>query len=801
MAPNIGLNKYNLYKKGTVMFTTWLVDNAQRCKADVQMGSQRGTGAGTGQSKSTYTIPMTQYIPMALTIVNSTDPKIRISSKILTLIRHTITLRKQAAEFFSGLASSVRTAEFEESNAGHRHFIYVLEEVLKILDPSADATAEDSAVEEAGNMFNALEVEEPTSEGTYPAAAPKKKPKDEVEYEPEDNDFDQAFAIFAFFENISDIRQYLQEVWADYGNGKLDIMSAAITTDTGFHQIKLSCEALAQAPAFIAMRQSSEVRQMKWEGSVDYLIACTYLAQYLGVGSEETDEMADWTCAHAHNMVRSFAQVLDPRQVPALKPDHYGVYSPEKDRDSMTRKQQDQEDLIVTMNLLPEFVKLSRARANLPAQDELTTGLRIMMDTCDAKKLPMFVGFAFQILLDIHNLLRQHVSRPFNDLQNTARNVVKTMDDYTRFSRNKHIDTWAPQNDEAFRQISDMAKDWALNDKIAKLPLPIPKGAPKMEPFYLLKNHPVLAGLLAFNFNLRLQEAGITLCNAWGSVLYPAHLYNACQKSAGMDAEWRDMEYIFGVHSSRRLFVGAPPSEASDYLKRFVYALGGGATTFARNRVAGRSLIVHSKKGPRGLKTTTPVRDIFEPRYIKGEQAVLSKGNLVAMSAVAVKAERTSPVSVDLEQLHARVASQPDLSPVQLLEVVREGIAAEELHLLFDYIGLHFRGYKLLRKLHTDLQSQLTNYFGSNYIENESELPFIVGYIFEIMFGSDRVTEALRLQHGGSRLLNTAAETLKAFLEDGINGQQSLVAAKGHSSTVLYHYFAGTMDTLAPPRE
>ncbi|KAI5365443.1 hypothetical protein Slin15195_G049800 [Septoria linicola] len=105
------------------------------------------------------------------------------------------------------------------------------------------------------------------------------------------------------------------------------------------------------------------------------------------------------------------------------------------------------------------------------------------------------------------------------------------MDDYFRYSRNMSISTWARQNDEVFRQIKAMAQDWALEDKIAKLPLTIPKGAPRKQSFYLLSNHPVLTGLFVFSLKLRMEEAGITLCNAWGAVLYPAHLYTRAAKS------------------------------------------------------------------------------------------------------------------------------------------------------------------------------------------------------------------------------------------------------------------------------
>ncbi|KAM3417680.1 hypothetical protein BST61_g5916 [Cercospora zeina] len=716
MAPDAGWNTYRLYKEGTTKLTTWLVDNALRCRADVQTNAARNADSSEGSSKSKYTVPLSQFVSMAKTIVDSIDPRVRVSQNILALIKYTISLRKHAANFFSKMASANGTGELLQSNVGHQHFIEILEQVSNILDPSNQENEPVGDETDLPNMFGALTVEEPASEGMTPSESPHQQAKG-VCYEPESDGFDLAFAIFTFFDDLHSIREFISGVWVDYANGELD------------HNIR---------------------------------------------------------------------EVLNPRTVSLLKADHYGVYRPEQDRSALSQEEQDREDLIVTMNLLQEFTKLSRARVHLPVEDELTRGIRIMTDTCDARQMPMFVGFAFQILIDIHNNLRDRVVLPLGDLQNHARRIDLIMDDYLRRSKHAHIHTWAPRNNEALRMIKETAKEWALEDTIAGLWLPLPKGAPKMESFYLLKNHPVLAGLLVFHLNVRLQEAGIT-CNAWGSVLYPAHLYNACQQSGGLDAPWRDIEYMIETHAAKRLFVGVPPSEASDYIERFVFALGGSASNFARNRRpgGGHSLIVQSKKGPRGLKTTTPVRDTFESRYVGGEsQAVLSKANLVAMLSVAMKSRRTSLPGLDMKALLAQVTDQPDLTQIQVLQVVREGVAGEEHHLVFDYIGLHFRGYKLLRMLHTHLSGQLAQYFGPNSIENESELPFIIGYVFEIVAGSDRNAQTLRLELGGSRILQTAAETMKAFLEDGDNARKGLINAKVWTGAVLYHDATDTLDEV-----
>jgi len=83
--------------------------------------------------------------------------------------------------------------------------------------------------------------------------------------------------------------------------------------------------------------------------------------------------------------------------------------------------------------------------------------------------------------------------------------------------------------------------------------------------------------------------------------------------------------------------------------------LGASASNFARNRRAGGTntnfKIVESKKGPRGFQTTSPVKDVFQPRYVDTKNAVLSTANITAMMSVANKAQRTHPPLADIEQL------------------------------------------------------------------------------------------------------------------------------------------------------
>lgn len=63
--------------------------------------------------------------------------------------------------------------------------------------------------------------------------------------------------------------------------------------------------------------------------------------------------------------------------------------------------------------------------------------------------------------------------------------------------------------------------------------------------FKLFKEHPLLCGLMLFDFQVGWQEAGLHDANGRISILSCAHLYNALQKSSLISRPWEDLEHIF----------------------------------------------------------------------------------------------------------------------------------------------------------------------------------------------------------------------------------------------------------------
>jgi hypothetical protein len=473
---------------------------------------------------------------------------------------------------------------------------------------------------------------------------------------------------------------------------------------------------------------------------------------------------------------------------PSTKP--VAIYDPEVGDSNADQKWtkktaegQHEQDKTLLLEYLPAMTMYSRSGWGLPTQDEMTSGLQIMMETNNGIKCcPMYAIFATKLFLGVHEVLRVGHIRPFEELQATLRRCVSIIDRWFKFSsKNEPFENWPARRDDSLRQMRSFAQEL-----IEKLNVRTPAHL-QPEPSLFFKRNPTLCGLLTLNLNMLLQVSGQSLVGTWGSAIYPIHLYNACQQSGGLDRQWEDAEYLYQLHTPQRIFVGAAPTTPQDYHKCILLMFDASAQNFAPNRrQGGKQELIPSKKGPKGLTSTSPVRDIFQPRSVGDKHAILNRGNINAMMSVARKAQRTSPPLVDIDQLMREMDSQQELSPVQLLTCVREGVAAEELHLLFDYFGVHERGITLLRQVRTAFHDDLVGAFDDPNFDDEARLPYVVASIFEIVARGDKAGKLGEYFGHDGKILNRASAVVRAFLDREDAGKHGLVQARAPTRAVQY---------------
>jgi hypothetical protein len=106
------------------------------------------------------------------------------------------------------------------------------------------------------------------------------------------------------------------------------------------------------------------------------------------------------------------------------------------------------------------------------------------------------------------------------------------------------------------------------------------------------------------------------------------------------------------------------------------------------------------------------------------------------------------------------------MTPLQFLDTLRHAIAIEEPMLRFDYFTFHLRCLAVLRSLRDVVDDKLKQYFGNDYIEDDTQLPYVICYIFEVARNTAAIGENTKLRNVlGSSLMIKAAQVVREFIE------------------------------------
>lgn len=789
MLPKFLLGSYKRYKSDTDRFTAWLEETAKACggipelsKKSQSSKSRKGDSGDQGTLK--YKVPLSKFTALAQIIANS-QPSVKIPSLIVGIAQRAISARKRCTTWFR---KQVGADSASLSNEGHSHFIAILEQVLVILGVSPakiesqpakvsqSFDKEASELKDPANQFSALSLDE-LDEKNYlePTGVKKQKPTgtpNDVSYELdedyEDGLGERIFAAFCLLEDLQRIRDLICQTWSDYRAGKFDLMSASVTTNTAIGLARQSVEDYEKL--YPDVTGQSLVQLM-------YVTACVMRGEDVELRQNPGDpynmavaDIAEWSYLSTHVLLVSFCDVLEPEVIPSYKRGYYGVYNPSQDRTKMSFQEKFVEDQIVLLQALPDFAFLGQLGIPLAVEDEITTGLRKMMKT---KNVPLWLAFAAQVYLDIHHILRVDVQKGFQEVKITALRVQKTLKEYFEFSKALSCPNWPKSNDNGLRGILETIDRYVANDIF--IGMKSPDSDPKDDEWFtFLKWHPMQAGLLMFNLNLRMQKAGMALVNAWGSVTCLAYLYNAIEQEEVVSLKWPDMDRIIDFHSEERIFFGRRPKDVNESVKKMCLAMGYAPESFTtKGRRAPKSVV--SKKGPRGLEESTTVSQIFRECYCHGGSIDLSIANVskllndISGDAASNKSKAQPRSSTFLQKRWQRTQS---LTSLQLLAALRERLVAEEPQLVFNYFGMHRRGIELMRMLRQALHEKFVQYFGPEYIEHEHQLPFVVQYIFIVAMGSGAAARQLGVSAGrpdsGSKITSTllmrAGDVLKNFL-------------------------------------
>jgi hypothetical protein len=818
MAPLPGFlfDTYKRYKADTNRVTAWLTKTAQAFTPTVEVaavgpsrprGGHRLKGAARkeAQARKAAAVAATQTQNVSVNgllesaqLIADHQPAIKVPDVILGLLQSAISLRKQCAYWFE--TKLTQEGALPTDLGTHSHFIEVLERIRQILAPNSAPKASDKGRTERGaqnmssdttgvgqdirpeqfNQFDVLfpgedelketvvEPEPTVTAQSITRLADVSSTSTDAAYELNRTDEEVYFAIFCFFRDLDRLRDFLRDLWLDYKAGLSDLITVSVTTNTALELVQRA-------------EQNFLATLPELESSENILRIFTGLMIILrGVNPEDREEPEDlfnfalrdvleWTYQPTLSMIKSFLDVIQPNHVPVMKPGHFGFYDPHADRSKLTVRQRDVEDRVILLEALPEFFLAgSSTRLNLPVADKLIAGLHsvfFLYQSKHKKDIPLWVAYGAQIFLDIHHVLREDAVRAHSELKASGTQALRTLKQY--FATSKIFVNWPQHNEQGVRMIGTFIEEWIEQDPymaVKKKSFPGP-GFPEPQPFSLLQRHPLLCGLFQFHLYLLLQDSGITLAGAWGSILYVCHLYHACRQGGYLKESWPDMEMVMDIHTRKSLFAGRPPETVLDSLKCMTLMLGLAPENFARN--ARFSVGKRSKKGPRGLSSNSPVTNLFREQIIEHNNRDLT---LTLESVEELFRDQrivaSSPTqSDDWTLLYQQWAKSHKMTVQQLLATLADALNAEASVIRFDYFSLHLRCMRLLKTLRDTFDEKFQQYFGPEYMENETQLPFTVGYIFMAATSSGKAADHLRIRDAKSIMMQGASDVVQELIK------------------------------------
>lgn len=820
--PDFLSGRYRQYKADTQRIATWLASTAERCGyaltgptpgAEMNYGTslvktrkqkkkaQARQLEQKAQQGQRYRIKLKDFTALANYIVGFDKPPVEVPSNLFSAFGRAIGARKRCASWFQKQAKSDDTVR--ESNHMHRYFIGVLEKTLVALrprcaperleDPLMKAAQEESLSSEAplpielSNMFSALELEEPSEAiqeipTTSKAQSPRPKPAKEngaqyeVEFEAESLEQEMFFAAYCLFADLNDIRTHIKGLWTEYDEGKINLITASVTTHTAIE---------------LARRNQADFdKSFELKGAQDTSVLVQQLAALVhgynpGQRLRPTDdanfsmpEVTDFFFMAPLFMLEAYTRVLEDGELPVFRPEAFGQYNAHLKWSQLHPRQQFQQDKVLLLEYLPDPTALQQFNITMPAQDAITETLRQFVKD---KILPIHTLFVAQVFLDIHHILGPRVTYGLKELHGGAAQIKVTVMKNQKFHETLKVPNWSSHNDQIVRNFVDEIDKTVFTDIIGVLGTSAREELGRLDSvksFHWFSGHPLLCGLRLFSLRLRIQEIGVIFIGAWGT-WWLAHLYNAARQMHStrlgtqiLDIEWPDMDILIDMQGESRVFVGSAPTTIDESMTRINLIMGYSAGSLTRNQNR-RPGLQESTRGPRGLSDLAPVSRIFAEELNKNSRADATLHLVEDFFKLAAAKDILPADKPSTAKILKRMAEKTVLTPIQLLDYLKASITSELPELFFDYLDFHRRCWQLLRTIDKSIQSDLIEKVGPAYMEHEYQLPWLTPWIFSIIMGTnikDQVPfgdRSNRLKTIGLRdrsILIKATSTLKDFI-------------------------------------
>ncbi|PWN43479.1 hypothetical protein IE81DRAFT_365709 [Ceraceosorus guamensis] len=795
-----------------------------------QTSSSTGIKQHAQQLRGKFVLRTAQYTQIARYLVQR---GVAIPSEVRTLVQRCSNRRS------AFLRASAGNETYDK--AGHNHFISVLGEVSAIFGraPAGEAKSNNGAsASGAQQLPGRTEVLEtrasplaggPTSDNPYapllnlfsgadegtelpdvrlPGTRPAegaKDPASEASFEVEMSRDFALLLLLSFYDDLHEVRQHIKTLWIDYREGRIDLITASVTSNAGLellrkpHDEVMKVIALYYDDWMAAGAALFLVRQMLFLllDQIDLTLrnfddpdieACPQLSR----------DTLEYLFLPNLSIMRGVADISLANHVPLCKPGHFGKLTPTTTPESWSFTKRNEQLTVLLTESLPEYWLVPPFE--LPGARDMRSGTvdAEVLDPNDpsndyrADELSLEMSHLRRtVFADINWVLGEKVKEGLALLRSSASGMARTMKNRRKVEGPVAPNGWPRGNEVLIERFTERADAWSRTDLIAQSKIMFARrlGAP-LEDFkesLLLPRNPLFCGVQLFKFQLEYQMMGFTIANAWSSILMTVHLFVACrnqEKSLDRPAnlDWADLDLVMELHGVEDIFGGPIPKNVIDSMCGFMSAqnwpedavhsfkrwLNGGTSQndLARIQQAQR----HTFDCPlKPFQDHSQMLQIFQEKYRSRKQLHSDIDiNYIQQLLSDLKRKEEEAEEAEMQSTQkgkktrgkkqgvrglrrSRKHNDQKFSIVQLLSVLEVGLIRETASIRFDYVSMHLRCVEFLKEVKREVNEYFTRKHGATWIEDDTQIAYVAGYILTAASFSQLGASQLGLQQAISK--------------------------------------------------
>ncbi|KAF7198378.1 hypothetical protein HII31_00117 [Pseudocercospora fuligena] len=575
--------RYDLYKEGSDRLVRWVIKTALACRRSiVKLSSSK--------------VSVKDLLKCAELISTWDHPPIEVPLEMIELAADVIAGRSTAVDFYSG---HQKKSEAEKaSDAGHIHFIEALKQVRELLETArrrrkskakkhvlkavGDGGNADCVTNHLSNLFDHLQVEEPSIEAWSKPSLKKAESASKLVSEPitlEVNEQEEKrFALWCLLQDMEELRAFIQQTWREHRNDDtVSLVAASAVAETGFE---------------IMRRMEGEFVQ-KYPDLDTYQEALWFLVSAAG---SNPDGLPSWDVREDEkkipcvvlNAEHATQRLLFPIAGDILNElcNHWRTVDNDVDIRSMNGET---EVIKLIWSLFPDIYKWAFEDKN---RTQFSQGLLDMRnrDLCPSISFVCLM----QCYSDIHEIMHDRLSIGHSMLLDITTSGRSAYEQYDKLHKDisgdatntEDIAEWRSQVTkladfaERCEKMTDSSKDSNI------------LGDRDWLPADLHKSLPAYAGEWAARQRFYQHHNGMIIANNAGVILCIAFLYRATRHMKMLTCKWAEMEWFLKAHNKDGLYVDGSDQQTGldSFLRRWHLAFGVTATLFSSAGLQSRAM-------------------------------------------------------------------------------------------------------------------------------------------------------------------------------------------------------------------